>query len=55
MKMVISRNQMILDLTAPFPENSIYKESRQREDWGLPIYLSLEDSMILPDNIQEIS
>ena len=46
---------MILDFTAPFPKNSIYKDSSQREAWGLPIYVSLEDSIILPHNIQESS
>ena len=46
---------MILDLTASFPKNSIYKYLSQREAWGLPIYLSLENSIILHDNIQESS
>ena len=55
MKRVISRNQMILDLTTPFPKNHIYKDSSQREAWGLPIHLSLKNSIIIPDNIQEIS
>ena len=55
MKRVISRNQMILGLTAPFPKNSIYKYLSQREAWGLPIYLFLENSIILPNNIQESS
>ena len=48
--MSISRNQMILDLTAPFPKKSVYKNPSQREAWG-----SLADSIILPDDIQESS
>ena len=32
--MAISRNQMILDLTAPFLEKSLYKNPSQREAWG---------------------
>ena len=55
MKRVITINEMILDLTTRFPENFVCKDSSQREAWGLPIYLSLEDSIILPDNIQESS
>ena len=53
--MVNSRNQMILDLTTHFSEKPLYRDSSQSEAWGLPIYLSLEDSIILPDNIQESS
>ena len=34
MKRVISRNEMILDLTTPFPEKSIYKDLREKEAWG---------------------
>ena len=32
--MVKSRNQMILDLTAPLTEKSVYKVPSQREAWG---------------------
>ena len=39
---------MILDLTAPFPEKSLYKDPSQREAWG-----SFDFSMILPDYSQE--
>ena len=55
MKRVISRNKMILDLTAPFPQKSVYKDPSQREAWGWSFYISLEDSIILHDNIQERS
>ena len=48
--MVISRNQMIIDLTAPFPEKYVYKNPSQREAWG-----SLDYSIILLDDIQESS
>ena len=41
---------MILDLTAPFPENSDYKDTTQREAWG-----SFENSRILPNYSQESS
>ena len=46
--MIISRKQLTLDLTAPFPEKSIYKDPRQREAWGYFDY-----STILPDYFQE--
>ena len=32
--MVNSRNQIILDLTDPFLEKSVYKNPSQREAWG---------------------
>ena len=48
--MDISRNQMILDLTVPFPKKSVYKNPSQREAWG-----TLDYSIILPDYIQESS
>ena len=32
--MVTSRNQMILDLISPIPENYVYKNTSQREAWG---------------------
>ena len=48
--MVISRKQMILDLTAPFPKMSFYKYPSQREAWGSFYY-----SIILPDYSQESS
>ena len=35
---------MILDLTAPFPENFVYKNPSQRDAWG-----SFDDSKILPN------
>ena len=40
MKRVISRIQMILDLTAPFLEKYVYKDPSQRESWGYT-YLSI--------------
>ena len=37
--MVKSRNQMILDLTAPLTEKSVYKFPIQEEAWGsLPYF-----------------
>ena len=48
--MVISRKQMILDLTVPFPKIFVYKDPIQREDWGYFDY-----SMILLDYSQESS
>ena len=48
--MVISRKQMILDFTAPFHENSVYKDPSQREAWGSFYY-----SIILPDYSQQSS
>jgi len=33
-KMVKSRNERILDLTAPLTEMSSYKDPSQREAWG---------------------
>ena len=47
--MSISRNQLILDLTAPFPEKSVYKYPSQGEAWG-----SFDYSIILLDYSQEI-
>ena len=41
---------MILDLNAPFPKSSSYKDPRKREAWGYFDY-----SMILPDYSQESS
>ena len=41
---------MILDFTAPFPENSVHKDPSQREAWGSFYY-----STILPDYSQQIS
>ena len=41
---------MILDLTAPFPEKSVYKNPRQREAWGYFDY-----SIFLTHDIQESS
>ena len=32
--MVITRNQMILDLTTPLTEKYAYKNPSQRKDWG---------------------
>ena len=37
-KRVKSRNQMILDLTDPLIEKSVYKVPSQREAWGSPPY-----------------
>ena len=48
--MVILRNQMILDLTAPFLEKSVYRNTSQREAWG-----SFDYSIILPNYSQESS
>ena len=48
--MVISRKQMILDLTAHFLEKFVYKDPNQREDWG-----SFDYSIILPYYSQESS
>ena len=48
--MVISRKQMILDLTAPFLEKSVYKDPCQREARG-----SFDYSIILLDYSQESS
>ena len=41
---------MILDLTCPFPENYVYKYTRDRETWG-----SFDYSIILLDYSQESS
>ena len=50
--MVKSRNQMILDLTAPLTEKSDYKVLSQREAWGsLPCF----GVIIFPDYSQESS
>ena len=49
-KRVKSRNQMILDLTAPLIEKSSYKDPSQREAWG-----SFDYSIILPHDIEESS
>ena len=51
---------MILDLTTHFPEKYVYKNPKQREAWGshsiyISIYLSLDDSRILPDYPKESS
>ena len=35
---------MIIDLTAPFPEKSVYKNPSQRDAWG-----SFDDSKIIPN------
>ena len=48
--MLISRNQMILDLIAHFREKCVYKNASQREAWGY-----LDDSIILANDIQESS
>ena len=48
--MVISINEMILDLTTPLIENSSYKNPSQREAWGYIYY-----STILPDYSEESS
>ena len=48
--MVVSRNQMILDLTTPFLEKYVYKNPSQREAWG-----SFDYSKIPLDYSQEIS
>ena len=37
--MAISRNQMILDLTAPLIEKSTYKDSSQTKAWGFDFSL----------------
>ena len=51
--MVKSRNQMILDLTAPLTEKSPYKNPIQREAWGSSILFGY--SIILLDYSQESS
>ena len=43
---------MILDLTAPLNENSVYKVPSQREAWG---YLPSFGVIILPDYSQDNS
>ena len=50
--MVKSRNQMILDLTAPFTEKSSYKK-KDKERLGDLLYL--DDSIIVPHYSQESS
>ena len=43
---------MIIDLTTPLTENSVYKDPSQREAWGsLPFF----GIIILPDYSQESS
>ena len=48
--MVKSRNQMILDLTAPFTKKYSHKNPSQREAWGYFAY-----SRILSDYYRESS
>ena len=50
--MVKSRNQMILDLTAPLTEKYAHKNPSQREAWGSSIFLMIH---IIPDYSQESS